>query len=413
MAEPIAADLNADPSADPSANGGASRSGGGQRATPEERLHHELHRLEAALPALERMLLRPLQEDAPPTLAGRLRAIDGQVRQLQAMIPQIAASVGASQDRARLPLTLMRLRQITTLWPALHRRIAEQAAPEPRALLPPPAAPRTAEASAAAASDSLFKALHAVLKPVAQSRTAEAHGCFADIPLPHGAFVTYMQAARRVLLALRLQGGAAGGTEWGGAAGGTAGRGGVAAGTEGRRAAPGGTAEEGRFLDVGCGSGLTLLAAAPFFGSATGIEYDAGYVRAARRTLRRAGSSARVIGGDALSFGGYGGFDVIYFYRPMRDDAKLIALERRIAGAARPGTILIAPYESFPARARDLGCIPLQHPLHVTGLDEAAVQGLRAAAERAGPALPAPPLPLAGLPSPWSRIDALLRARGV
>jgi protein-L-isoaspartate O-methyltransferase len=203
-----------------------------------------------------------------------------------------------------------------------------------------------------------FTLAHRAVNTAPQDPAAQARGLFADIALDAGEFVAAAHLGYRLCLAQR-------------------------------RPAP------LRFLDVGCGGGIKVMIAAEFFDECWGLELDPGYAEAARRNLAamevRRGAIAE---GDALAYDGYAGYDVIYFYRPIRTDEALMALEARIAGQAAPGTILIAPYSGFRRRAAGLGCPQVAGPVHVSGVTEAAAAAMAAEARRIGPqvaGLAAPP----------------------
>jgi predicted O-methyltransferase YrrM len=142
---------------------------------------------------------------------------------------------------------------------------------------------------------------------------------------------------------------------------------------------------------VGCGGGIKVLLAAEYFPRADGLEYDAGYAATARQVLDRAGRlPSRVIHADALSFDGYGEYDVIYFYQPMKSPDGLRALEQRIATQARPGTILIAPYGLFSDRAEALACGRVDGAVYLAATPAAKAEALRKRAERIGIEIPRP-----------------------
>lgn len=196
-----------------------------------------------------------------------------------------------------------------------------------------------------AASERVFLALHRVVNPAQQDEGAVDRGCFADIPLPPSVFLAHAQAALRVGMA------------------------------QGRGAM--------RFIDIGCGGGIKVLLAAEVFAQAVGLEYDPGYVEAARTALAHIGRPEQMVfQADALAFDGFGDFDVIYFYRPMQDELGMIGLERRIVEQVAPGTILIAPYPLFETRAADLGCAHIAGAVYVAGISapEAAALHDRACA---------------------------------
>jgi SAM-dependent methyltransferase len=197
--------------------------------------------------------------------------------------------------------------------------------------------------------DGVFEELHKILNPTAQTEAARIHGCFSDIPLPHSAFLSHVHAAHRTLLAQRL----------------------------GRPT---------RFLDVGCGGGLKVLSASKFFDRADGLEFDPSYVTAAQNLFDRSSvGTCRVIQGDGLIYQDYDKYDVIYFYRPMRDNDLLDQLEHQIINVARPGTLIIAPYPTFAARHKTLGCGHVGGQLYITQTSQAQADELRRRAEMTGP----------------------------
>lgn len=163
--------------------------------------------------------------------------------------------------------------------------------------------------------EAVIQALHRVINPHKQSNEARGLGCFEDIALPPLVFGNLVQAAFRLGLAQHRDNPLA-------------------------------------FLDVGCGSGMKVLQAAQLFSISHGLEYDSGYVSAAEAMLSVAGGSGTaVFHADARSFDQYGNYDVIYFYRPMRDESGLIQIEEQILATARPGTILVNHWPGFADRA--------------------------------------------------------------
>jgi len=100
-----------------------------------------------------------------------------------------------------------------------------------------------------------------------------------------------------------------------------------------------------RFLDVGCGIGTKMLLAREIFGlDVAGIEASPVYAEQAK-TL---GLDVLVI--DAADFGGYDGYDLIWFYRPVRDPDLQAALEKAVWDQVAPGAVVIgANLEAPPA----------------------------------------------------------------
>ena len=202
--------------------------------------------------------------------------------------------------------------------------------------------------------DRALRRLTPVLNPNAQDAAAAARGAYPDIPIGPSEFIEHLHAARRVALARK-------------------------------------TRQPLRFLDVGCGSGLTVLLASELFDEAVGIEIDPGYVSAATEMLRRAEvPNGRIEHADALLFEDYGAYDIIYFFRPLRDIDLLRQLERRILAQARPGTILIAPYQLFDEQLDAYDCSSIAGRLFIAGVGPEAASEARRRAEQA----PAAPLPV-------------------
>lgn len=198
------------------------------------------------------------------------------------------------------------------------------------------------------ASDDVFNWLHAIFNPSPQTEEAREYGCFPDIGLSNADFHAHLHAAYRVCLARR-------------------------------QAAP------IRFLDVGCGAGLKVYSALRYFDEAQGLDLDPAYIEAGKRFLAMdQKANAKVFEQDALSFDGYDAFDVIYFYRPMSDDRMLVELEKSIADAARPGTVLVAPYVGFSERHADLGCGKVAGSVYLADTSQKEADAWRRKAERTG-----------------------------
>ena len=223
-------------------------------------------------------------------------------------------------------------------------------------------------------SDTLFAQLHHLLNRVAQDKAADDHGCFPDIPLAHSLFLREVHAAKRCLHVL----------------------------------APG---RETRFLDVGCGAGLKVISAAPFFDRCVGLEYDPGYARLASDLFGdMPHDRCRVVQGDALTWDGYDDYDVIYFFRPIRDDARLARMERHIVDSIPGNTLLIAPYRTFDARAEGYGCARLAGDVYLSGASAAEAAAVLAEAEKAGADLRHSTDP--NIPLLWDRVVLASRAQG-
>jgi len=88
-----------------------------------------------------------------------------------------------------------------------------------------------------------------------------------------------------------------------------------------------------KFLDIGCGPGTKVMLANVLF-DAHGIEIKQSSVRMANRLGLK-----NVSQGDALKYDNYGDFDLLYFYRPFKNDPLQHALEERIFEQMKPGAL--------------------------------------------------------------------------
>ncbi len=223
------------------------------------------------------------------------------------------------------------------------------------------------------ALERMLENLHLALSPQTPQLFPGSGQMHGDIPLAMGEYLAHMHAARRL-----------------------------------RRAMAG--PEPDRFLDVGCGVGLKVLAAAEYFDQADGLELDPALAAAAQDLLARVhnahgalsaeqtpwamshiGRAGAVFCADALQFADYGLYDLIYAYRPIADARLRHALEDRIVAQAKPDCLLIMPYPEFYDRGRALGCHKLKGPIYLpptTTLDPAR---LLERAGKTGIFLPDPP----------------------
>jgi SAM-dependent methyltransferase len=91
----------------------------------------------------------------------------------------------------------------------------------------------------------------------------------------------------------------------------------------------------GKFLDVGCGIGDKVLMAKELGFDAYGIEKDERLFKIANKYL----SNITLI--DAMDFQDYDKFEVIYVYRPFKDEEKLKQLSDLIKSKMNPEAILL------------------------------------------------------------------------
>ena len=322
------------------------------------RIQSEVARLSAEIAA--ELLAQPPRNSARVT--GARYRITELVRQYAPVSQRIGAAQAAAAAEAReegipggrLPQRWYRLgtrahflRMALNRWDRVQTLIDAQQPPRRRPLYRESGDAEDIVAAQNDLTDALLGSLHRLLNGEEQDPAAEEFGAYADIALPHSRFAAHAHAAYRVLLARNV------------------------------------TSSD--FIDVGCGGGLKVLAASYFFGRATGIDLDAGYTRAAGSLFDSVGRrNCRVLTLDAASFPDYRFYDVVYLYRPMRDEEPMKQLEELIASQLRPGTVLIAPYRGFAARHEALGCARIAGSLFVAGLKREEADRLREAAEYTG-----------------------------
>lgn len=256
------------------------------------------------------------------------------------------------RDWSHITRLLHQLQITLAKWPVVQSMIRPQVGSRRRALFENstklPDIVRTRERL----SDRLFAELHTLLNPLAQDDEAQEHGCYPDIPLAQSLFLKEVHAAKRILMTTRR-------------------------------------GKAIKFLDVGCGAGLKVMSAAEYFDMCVGLEYDLGYVQVAKNLMQRlAHNRCTVLHGDALSFEDYRNYDVIYFFRPIRDSAILAQMETKIVEEAKPGALLIAPYRMFEDRHHDYNCVHVDGHIFLVGGTQKEAKRIRKAAEQTGPDVP-------------------------
>lgn len=362
-----------------------------QTKTDLEQLFFELQQFQTELKALVAALSGELlkgQAMNDQVIKVGCAKIDLKLRDYTALMSRITAARARAESGAETPDDIIGIRREWGVlsarsnlfrvelnqWSAMCDMVHRQVAAKSKRI---PLYDRTVPATVAAqsqASDEIFKLLHAILNPVKQSEDADDLGCFPDVTLPNSAFHQHLHAAYRVMLAQ-------------------------------------GATQPIRFLDVGCGGGLKVLSAQAYFPQSQGLEYQHSYVDIATRLLDHgAGSDAQVFQADALTFEDYDAYDVIYFYRPMKDDAKLIEMERRIVECARPGTLLIAPYHGFLARHGEHGCGHVAGKIFLNRTGQKDADKLRRLAERTGTVVA--PRPRSLPPNVWTPLLEVSQQRG-
>ncbi len=272
-------------------------------------------------------------------LRSQMQSIGGLLRKIKKPSPAVTNVKDCRTHRKayeRADGFLKRLRA----WDEIELIVQRHIDPERKPLLP-----RLQVGRHDALLEQLYTALHRLANPATQDSSATDHGCFSDIAFPIQSFDLLMSAAYRIGLAQNPQ-------------------------------------RLPRFLDVGCGGGTKILAATRYFRQADGLEYDRGYAGSARRFLQIIGvTNSTVFHTDAMVFDAYSDYDVIYFFRPLLSDAHLETLEQRIIALARPGTILVAPYDGLLNGRTGMDCAKVEGPIFVTGIEQAAADQLRHEAE--------------------------------
>ena len=93
------------------------------------------------------------------------------------------------------------------------------------------------------------------------------------------------------------------------------------------------------FLDAGCGTGNILLLAAAIGFNVKGLEHDSKIIKLAKIINPLYNDIKKQ---DILTYKEYGKFDVIYYYRPFRDNDKQTEFERLVENQMKIGSLLIA-----------------------------------------------------------------------
>lgn len=323
-----------------------------------ERLRSEVEATERKAAATARemaaLLWRPVAErEGLPGLLAEFevqRDTVGQaIAQLRRMVGRVAQAEADAGETAAGFTRAARVRHV--VWGRVAQAVGDCAAGHEWPLLPDPRPRFDLGAVQESVVNKVFTDAHAAVNPASQDNAATELGCFPDIALDADHFVWNAHLACRMLLALKRP------RPW-------------------------------SFLDVGCGGGMKVALAAEMFDRADGLDYDPGYVAAALRSFAamKAGR-CHAFQADGLSFEGYGDYDVVYFFQPMRAEDGLHALERRIVEQTPPGGLLIAPYPGFLWRGAALGCRQVMGNVYVKDMDEGALEVWKAETRRMGPHL--------------------------
>lgn len=99
-----------------------------------------------------------------------------------------------------------------------------------------------------------------------------------------------------------------------------------------------------RFLDLGCGIGTKLAFMHGIGYQVTGIDRVSHYIEAARELIQE----ATLIEADIFDLASFDA-DIIFMYRPARDDQLEDALERHVVAGMNLGAVLFLPVRPLPA----------------------------------------------------------------
>ena len=317
-----------------------------------DRLEQDLARDVAALAAL--LGPRPSERDHA-AVTEAVSAVVSSRRRLASALKAASARDGAETREARERRdTLRKARDRLRLWSRFEAVLEEQHRAPRRGLMEePPRSDRPPEVMDHVVA-MFVDMLHTLANPRAftQTEAASKSGHWADIPYPMASFARVLGAAYRVCLAQR-------------------------------RPRP------LRFLDVGSGGGVKLLAATTCFHRCDGLEYDADAVRSGSRLLEvLAPETCRLFHGDALAFDRYGDYDVIYFFRPISETDRMAELEARILAQVAPGTVLAVTGGLVGAERHGDRVQRLADQIHVAGLSAEEAARLRGFAEEMGTTVP-------------------------
>ena len=104
-----------------------------------------------------------------------------------------------------------------------------------------------------------------------------------------------------------------------------------------------------RLLDVGCGIGNILLFAEQFGFETYGIEKDEYPFQVAAKLI----GEERIAQVDIWTYEGFGGYEVIYYYRPFSGREQQLRFERLIEDTMKTGGILMANHKNSDAIDQD------------------------------------------------------------
>lgn len=114
--------------------------------------------------------------------------------------------------------------------------------------------------------------------------------------------------------------------------------------------------KNGRFLDIGCGKGITMKSAKDLgYPKAAGIDLDDNLIEIAQRNMKKLGlEDVECICVNALEYTGYDQFNVFFFFNPF-DDTVLAPVVQKILDsvAANPREVYVIYHHPKYAEVMD------------------------------------------------------------
>lgn len=108
-----------------------------------------------------------------------------------------------------------------------------------------------------------------------------------------------------------------------------------------------------KFLDCGCGLGTKSFLARHNGFDAYGIDLNPVYVEIARAVIDGAKPEYKdsAVVANMLEYEGYGDFDCIYFYCPIRHQEKMMRFEKRVISQLQKPTIIFGVFPCYCGRS--------------------------------------------------------------
>lgn len=102
--------------------------------------------------------------------------------------------------------------------------------------------------------------------------------------------------------------------------------------------------EDGAFLDIGCGKGLTMKAARDLgYSKVAGIDLDEDLIAVAKKNMKKLGmEDIPCLAVNATEFEGYGEYNVFFFFNPFNDTVLSPVMQKIMDSVrANPRTIYV------------------------------------------------------------------------